>query len=94
MARGLTGIERPDGVLSAEHRRLLLRDSKPTFTLQLWANTFMCRDESDEPVKAEASDIQLVQSRKYLIVTGMVSALLCCHRMPVPAEMDGIWAAD
>ena len=90
MARDLTGIERPDGVLSAEHRRLLLRDSKTHFYSTTVGQHVVRRDESGEPIKAEASDIRRVQSRKYLIVTGMVSALLCCHRMPVPAEMGGI----
>jgi hypothetical protein len=90
MARGLTGIERPDGVLSAEHRRLLLRDSKPHSYSTTVGQHVVRRDESDEPIKAEASDIRRVQSMKCLVVAGMVSPLLCCHRMPVPAETGGI----
>jgi hypothetical protein len=82
MARGLTGIDRPDGVLSAEHRKLLLRGSRSHSYSTTVGQHVVRRDESDESIKAEASDIRRVQSRKYLLVTGIVSALLCCHRMP------------
>jgi len=90
MARGLTGIERRDGVVSAEHRRLLLRDSKPHSYSTTVGQHVVRRDENDGPIKAEASDIRHVQSKKGLVVAGMMSALLCCHRMPVLAETGGI----